>query len=51
MEGQSFLFLEITHRGKYGEREKKKFTSITALVFFQSVVNYIYAFVMSFVEK
>ena len=51
MEGQSSRFLEITPRGKYGEREKEKFTSITALVFFQCVVNYIYAFVMSFVEK
>ena len=37
-------------RGKYGEgEEEEKFTSITALVFFQCVVNYIYAFVMSFV--
>jgi len=40
------ILQERITRGKYGE---EKFTSITALVFFQCVVNYIYAFVMSFV--
>ena len=35
----------------YGEGEREKFTSITALVFFKCVVNYIYTFVMSFVDK
>jgi len=44
------ILQERITRGKYGEgEEEEKFTSITALVFFQCVVNYIYAFVMSFV--
>jgi len=44
------ILQEKITRGKYGEgEEEEKFTSITALVFFQCVVNYIYAFVMSFV--
>jgi len=46
------ILQERITRGKYGEgEEEEKFTSITALVFFQCVVNYIYAFVMSFVFK
>ena len=51
MESQSYLFLEMTPRRKYGEGEEEKFTSITALVFLQCVINYIYAFVISIVEK
>merc|ERR1719186_797236 len=44
------ILQERITRGKYGEGEQEeKFTSITALVFFQCVVNYLYAFVMSFV--
>jgi len=44
------ILQERITRGKYGEGDfEEKFTTITALVFFQCVVNYIYAFIMSLV--
>ena len=37
-------------RGKYvHDGKEERFTTITALVFFQCVVNYLYAFIMSFI--
>ena len=53
----TFLFLEIClsivafrTRGKYvHDGKEERFTTITALVFFQCVVNYLYAYIMSFI--
>ena len=43
-------FLSFSTRGKYVyEAAEERFTCITALVFFQCVVNYLYAFIMSFI--
>jgi len=44
------ILQEKITRGKYvHEGKEERFTQITALVFFQCVVNYFYAFVMSFI--
>jgi len=44
------ILQEKITRGKYVyEGKEERFSAITALVFFQCVVNYLYAFIMSFV--
>merc|ERR1712029_454648 len=44
------ILQEKITRGKYVyDGKEERFTQITALVFFQCVVNYFYAFVMSFI--
>ena len=44
------LKIIFSTRGKYVfEGKEERFTTITALVFFQCAVNYIYALIMSYV--